>query len=118
MEEPKSIVMSPSGEFFGVCQGCKIHIWSTSVGKMAKETTLHHTQLITVFAFHPTKRMLAVGDATGRVLIWKDIGDVKLTSVTSEDAAESSCTAFNWHSDEVTVLNFSSDGASLYSGET
>ncbi|KAF3528837.1 hypothetical protein DY000_02036791 [Brassica cretica] len=116
MEEPKSIVMSPSGEFFGVCHGCKIHIWSTSVGKMAKETTLHHTQLITVFAFHPTKRMLAVGDATGRVLIWKDIGDVKLTSVKSEDAAESSCTAFNWHSDEVTVLNFSSDGASLYSG--
>lgn len=118
MEEPKSIVMSPSGEFFGVCHGCKIHIWSTSVGKMAKGTTLHHTQLITVFAFHPTKRVLAVGDATGRVLIWKDIGDVKLTSVKSEDAAESSCTAFNWHSDEVTVLNFSSDGASLYSGET
>ncbi|KAL0687095.1 hypothetical protein Bca4012_086772 [Brassica carinata] len=116
MEEPKSIVMSPSGEFFGVCHGCKIHIWSTSVGKMAKGTTLHHTQLITVFAFHPTKRVLAVGDATGRVLIWKDIGDVKLTSVKSEDAAESSCTAFNWHSDEVTVLNFSSDGASLYSG--
>ncbi|CAH8377974.1 unnamed protein product [Eruca vesicaria subsp. sativa] len=116
MEDPKSIVMSPSGEFFGVCDSCKIHVWSTSLGKMAKETTLHHTQLITVFAFHPNKRMLAVGDVTGRVLIWEDIGDVKLTSVKSEDGAESFCTAFNWHSDEVTVLNFSSDGAFLYSG--
>ncbi|KAJ4913724.1 Transducin family protein / WD-40 repeat family protein [Raphanus sativus] len=89
MEEPKSIVMSPSGELFGVCHGCEIHIWSTSLGKVAKETTLHHTQLVTAFAFHPSKRMLAVGDATGRVLIWKDI---------------------------VTVLSFSSDGAFLYSG--
>ncbi|CAH8360001.1 unnamed protein product [Eruca vesicaria subsp. sativa] len=76
MEEPKSIVMSPSGEFFG--------------------------------------RMLAVGDVTRRVLIWEDIGEVKLTSVKSEDGAES-CIAFNWHPDEVTVLNFSSDGAFLYS---
>ncbi|KAL0872751.1 hypothetical protein Bca101_022456 [Brassica carinata] len=112
MEEPKTIVMSPSGEFFGVCHSCKIRIWSTSPGKMANETTLHHTQLITVFAFHPSKRMLAAGDATGRVLIWKDIGDVKLTSVKSEDDAES----FNWHSDEVTGLTFSSDGTFLYSG--
>lgn len=114
MEEPKTIVMSPCGEFFGVFQSCKIRIWSTSLEKMANETTLHHTQLVTVFAFHPCKRMLAAGDATGRVLIWKDIGDVKLTSVKSEDDAES----FNWHSDEVTVLTFSSDGTFLYSGET
>ncbi|KAG2249885.1 hypothetical protein Bca52824_089513 [Brassica carinata] len=115
MEEPKSIVMSPSGEFFGFCHSCKIRIWSTSPGKMANETTLHHTQLITVFAFHPSKRMLAVGDATGRVLIWKDIGDVKLTSVKSEDDDAES---FNWHSDEVTVLTFSSDGTFLYSDPT
>lgn len=115
MEEPKSIVMSPSGELFGVCHCCEIHIWSTSLGKVAKETTLQHTQLVTVFAFHPSKRMLAAGDATGRVLIWKDIGDVKFTSVKSEDDDAES---FNWHSDEVTVLSFSSDGAFLYSGET
>lgn len=117
MEEPKPIVISPSGEFFGVCHNCEIHVWNASYGKMAKETTLHHTQLITGFAFHPNKRMLAAGDVTGRVLIWKDIGNGEHTSVKSEDDAES-CNAFNWHSAEVTVLNFSSDGAYLYSGET
>ncbi|XP_024005503.1 WD repeat-containing protein 75 [Eutrema salsugineum] len=109
MEEPKPIVMSPSGEFFGVCHNCKIHIWNATLGEtehvMAKEMTLHHTELITVFAFHPNKRMLAAGDATGRVLIWKEIGN-----------ADESCTTFNWHSTEVTVVNFSSDGAFLYSG--
>lgn len=84
---------------------------------MPKETTLRHTQLITVFAFHPIQRILAAGDVTGRVLIWKDIGNGELTSVKTEDDPES-CTAFNWHSAEVTVLNFSSDGALLYSGET
>lgn len=118
MEEPKLIVMSPSGEFFGVCHNCKIHLWNASCEEMAEETTtLHHTQLITVFAFHPDKRMLAAGDVTGRVLIWKEFGNGEVISVKSEDDAES-CTVFNWHSDEVTVLNFSLDGAFLYSGET
>lgn len=118
IEEPKPIVMSPSGEFFGVCHNCKIHIWNASCGTMAKETTLHHTQSITVFAFHPNKRMLAAGDVTGRVLIWKEIGNGEVTSVKSEVDDAESCNAFNWHSAEVTVLNFSSDGAYLYSGET
>ncbi|XP_019088312.1 PREDICTED: WD repeat-containing protein 75-like isoform X1 [Camelina sativa] len=120
MEEPKPIVLSPSGELFGVCHNCNIHIWNASFGApkhlMPKETTLRHTQLISVFAFHPNQKILAAGDVTGRVLIWKDIGNGELASVKSEDDPESSCTTFNWHSAEVTVLNFSSDGALLYSG--
>ncbi|EOA15844.1 hypothetical protein CARUB_v10007543mg [Capsella rubella] len=119
MEEPKPIVVSPSREFFGVCHGCNIHLWNASLGAsehlMPKETTLRHTQLITAFAFHPNHKILAAGDVTGRVLIWKDIGNGELTSVKSEDDHES-CTIFNWHSAEVTVLNFSLDGALLYSG--
>ncbi|CAH8274586.1 unnamed protein product [Arabidopsis lyrata] len=119
MEEPKPIVLSPLGDFFGVCHSCNIHIWNASLGASEhlkpKETTLHHTELITVFAFHPNQRILAAGDVKGRVLIWKDIGNGELTSVKSEGDPES-CTAFNWHSAEVTVLNFSSDGALLYSG--
>ncbi|KAG7626664.1 WD40 repeat [Arabidopsis thaliana x Arabidopsis arenosa] len=116
MEEPKPIVLSPSGEFFGVCHNCTIHIWNVaSEHLMPKETTLHHTELITVFAFHPNQRILAAGDVTGRVLIWKDNGIGEFTSVKTEDDTES-CTTFNWHSAQVTVLNFSSDGALLYSG--
>ncbi|CAN8267470.1 unnamed protein product [Cochlearia groenlandica] len=115
MEEPRPIVLSPCEDIIGVCQNCNIHLWNAT--SMPKETTLHHAKPVTVFAFHPNKRMLAAGDVTGRVLIWNDIGNGEVTSVKSEEDDES-CTIFNWHNgEEVTVLNFSADGgASLYSG--
>lgn len=94
--------------------------------------TLHHTKVINAFAFHPTERIIAAGDVTGRVLIWRGFGNRKLAlgsqkksvrsvvdldnpGVRDGDDAES-CTTWHWHSAEVNVLNFSSDGAYLYSG--
>lgn len=94
--------------------------------------TLHHTKVINAFAFHPTERVIAAGDVTGRVLIWRGFGNRKLAlgnqkkkvratvdldnaGVRGEDDTES-CTTWHWHSAEVNVLNFSSDGAYLYSG--
>lgn len=40
--------------------------------------TLHHTKVINVFAFHHTERIIAAGDVTGRVLIWRGFGNRKL----------------------------------------
>lgn len=96
--------------------------------------TLHHTKVINAFAFHPTERIIAAGDVTGRVLIWRGFGnrkralgnqkkkvramvDLDNAGVRGEDDAES-CTTWHWHSAEVNVLTFSSDGAYLYSGAT
>lgn len=64
----------------------------------------------------PNQTILAAGDVTGRVLIWKGI-DIENSRVKSEDDAES-CTTLHSHSAEVNILNFSSDGEYLYSGET
>ncbi|CAH8350565.1 unnamed protein product, partial [Eruca vesicaria subsp. sativa] len=137
-EEPKSIVISPSGEFFGILHKCKIHVWDTVTSggstrnAVSKKMTLHHTKVINAFAFHPTERIIAAGDVTGRVLIWRGFGNRKLAlgsqkknlrsvvdldnpGVRDGDDAESS-TTWHWHSAEVNVLNFSSDGAYLYSG--
>ncbi|KAF2316947.1 hypothetical protein GH714_007512 [Hevea brasiliensis] len=42
---------------------------------MAKKITLRHTKNMTVIAFHPTQRILAAGDVTGRILIWRGYGN-------------------------------------------
>ncbi|CAH2051285.1 unnamed protein product [Thlaspi arvense] len=137
-EEPKHIVISPSGECFGILHKRKIHIWDVPSGgsrnAVSKKMTLHHSKTINAFAFHPTERIIAAGDVTGRVLIWRGFGNRKLAAasgdrkrnaramadldnpgVRGDDDAES-CTTWHWHSAEVNVLNFSSDGAYLYSG--
>lgn len=95
---------------------------------MLKKITLHHTKKITVFAFHPTQRMLAAGDTTGRILIWRNFGDKTFDcageqandedrpGVRDDDDADS-CTTWHWHPSRVNLLFFSSDGAYLYSGK-
>ncbi|XP_010525723.1 PREDICTED: WD repeat-containing protein 75 [Tarenaya hassleriana] len=136
-EDPKSIVTSPSGQFFGIRHKCKIHLWNVPSGEfkgaVEKKMTLHHTKVINVFTFHPTERIIAAGDVTGRILIWRGFGNKKLASgdktakSRSADDMEDgpgvrggddtdSCTTWHWHSAGVNVLNFSSDGAYLYSG--
>lgn len=94
---------------------------------------MHHTKNFTTFAFHPTERIVAAGDVTGRILIWRGFGNRTFSvgdkspigelmkieggrpGVRGDDDADS-CTVWHWHSAEVKVLFFSSDGAYLYSG--
>lgn len=100
---------------------------------MAKKITLHHTKNVTVMAFHPTQRILAAGDVTGRILIWRGygnrtfaIGDGLLSGRSMNNEEErpgvrggddaDSCTTWHWHPAEVNTLSFSLDGAYLYSG--
>lgn len=133
-----SIIISPSGKFFGTRSKRKLLIWKIpakdSVGLVPKKITLHHTKNLTVLAFHPTNRIVAAGDVTGRILIWRGFGNQmfpigdKLANgrliqheedrpgVRGDDDADS-CTTWHWHPSEVNVLSFSSDGAYLYSGK-
>lgn len=101
---------------------------------MVKRISLHHTKKLTILAFHPTERIVAAGDITGRILIWRDFGSQTFVSgdkavngrlndnveerpgVRGDDEADS-CSTWHWHSTEVNVLSFSADGASLYSGK-
>lgn len=135
-QQPEYITISSTGRFFGIWNKRKIHVWkvpeveSESVG--AKRITLHHTKDLTVLAFHPIQRMVAAGDVTGRILIWRGFGnrtfsvsgtetgkkyfeDEDKPGVRGNDDADS-CSTWHWHPAEVIVLSFSFDGTYLYSG--
>lgn len=131
--QPESITVSPSGKFFGIRNNRKLHVWSvptTDSGRvLAKKITLHHTKTLKVLAFHPTERIIAAGDVSGRILVWRGFGcrtfstvdelankEEERPGVRGNDDADS-CSTWHWHSAEVKVLSFSSDGAYLYSGK-
>uniref|UniRef100_A0A7N0VM13 WD repeat-containing protein 75 second beta-propeller domain-containing protein n=1 Tax=Kalanchoe fedtschenkoi TaxID=63787 RepID=A0A7N0VM13_KALFE len=134
---PELITISPSGKFFAICSKRKVFVWETS-NKESDRTTLkklklHHTKNFTAVAFHESERIIAAGDYTGRILIWRGFGNKTFLGesvsaagkmmidkegrpgVRGNDDAES-CSTWHWHSSEVIVLSFSSDGAYLYSG--
>lgn len=131
-ERPESLTVSPSGKFLGIKEKRKLHIWKVpkidSDSAVSKKITLHHTKTFAVFAFHPTERIVAAGDVTGRILIWRGIGTSKLLNsksttngeykpgVRDNDDAES-CSTWHWHSAGVGLLSFSSDGVYLFSGK-
>ncbi|KAF6134212.1 hypothetical protein GIB67_010011 [Kingdonia uniflora] len=133
---PEFITGSISGEYFGIRNKRKIHVWKINANGSkydVKKIKLHHTKNLSVLAFHPTQRIIAAGDVTGRILIWRGFGNksfsenggpvngkaVKIeeerAGVRGDDDAES-CSTWHWHPAEVKVLFFSSDGAYLYSG--
>ncbi|XP_057417123.1 uncharacterized protein LOC130711489 [Lotus japonicus] len=136
-ERPESLTICPSGKFLGIKDKRKLHIWKIpkmdSDSAVLKKITLHHTKTFTALAFHPTERIVAAGDVTGRILIWRGFGTHKFQDnsgllntrsmndeedkpgVRDNDDAES-CSTWHWHSAGVRHLSFSSDGAYLYSG--
>ncbi|XP_058199418.1 uncharacterized protein LOC131314646 isoform X2 [Rhododendron vialii] len=135
--KPEFISICSSGNYFGIQDKRKIRIWNVpakdSERHDIKKIRLHHTKKLTTLAFHPTKRIVAAGDVTGRILIWRGFGnrafslsdkrikealmsnDDDRPGVRGDDDADS-CTTWHWHSAEVKILLFSSDGAYLYSG--
>lgn len=134
---PEIIYASKNGEFLGISNKRKLHIWRIPAKIFRfdeiKKIKLHHTKKLTCLAFHSTLRMVAGGDDTGRILIWYNFGRVKFAQnlqnlkgtknpadeekpgVRYNDDADS-CTTWHWHPSEVKFLHFSSDGAYLYSG--
>ncbi|KAL2497222.1 Transducin/WD40 repeat-like superfamily protein [Abeliophyllum distichum] len=135
--KPGCITISPSGKYIGICEAHKLRIWEIptkdSDNAVYKKIRLHHTKTFTTLAFHPTERVVAAGDVTGRILLWRGVGhrtfstgDKFINGGLNKDAEErpgvrgdddaDSCTTWHWHSAEVNVLFFSSDGAYLFSG--
>ncbi|XP_057983859.1 uncharacterized protein LOC131168447 [Malania oleifera] len=135
--KPEFITISSSGKFFGIQNKCKLYIWNVPEGDseraLVKKIRLHHTKSFTALAFHPTERIVAAGDVTGRILIWRGFGNktfslgdrvTKGRSLNTEDERPGvrgdddadSCSTWHWHPAEVMVLSFSSDGAHLFSG--
>ncbi|KAI7755931.1 hypothetical protein M8C21_023302 [Ambrosia artemisiifolia] len=136
IKKPENITISPNGKYFGIHEKRKIRVWEVPT-KDAKNIScrklkLSHTKNLSCIAFHPTDRILAAGDATGRILLWRGFGDKTFAGTDLENEKllkdeddkpgvrgngdADSCTTWHWHSSEVKVLCFSSDGAYLFSG--
>lgn len=87
-----------------------------------KMIKLHHTKTFKSLAFHPTERIIAGGDVTGRILVWRAFGSKtffgkkRISEGKHDDDADSSPSTWHWHSSQVNFLAFSSDGTYLYSG--
>ncbi|XP_062204036.1 uncharacterized protein LOC133906224 [Phragmites australis] len=131
--KPEKIVASSSGELLGITNKRKLHIWSVPTKDFKpdriRKIKLRHTKNLTTLAFHPSERIVAGGDVTGRILIWRGFGNAKFSGesgaklkvdegrdgVRGDDDADT-CTTLHWHSSRVRFLNFSSDGAHLFSG--
>ncbi|KAL6998977.1 hypothetical protein U1Q18_000143 [Sarracenia purpurea var. burkii] len=136
-QKPECITICSSGKYFGIGDKHILRIWNVpakdSERSEIKKIKLHHTKNLTTLAFHPTERIVAAGDVTGRILVWRGFGNIRFSTsdrsinrglttneegrpgVRGDDDAES-CTTWHWHSAEVKILVFSSDGAYLYSG--
>lgn len=136
-KRPELLITSPSGKFLGIKNKRRLHIWKVptvdSNSVASKNITLHHTKTLTCLAFHPIERIVAAGDESGRILIWRGFGVHKFLvssgimnrrsvddeeekpGVRDNDDAES-CSTWHWHPSGVMFLSFSSDGAYLYSG--
>lgn len=111
-----------------------MHIWKVPAKSyrhdQIKKLKLHHTKNLTTLAFHPMEDIVAGGDATGRILLWRGFGKTRFSNqekeerismqkdrpgVRGDDDADS-CSTWHWHPSEVKCLSFSSDGSYLYSG--
>uniref|UniRef100_A0A0E0MPF9 WD repeat-containing protein 75 second beta-propeller domain-containing protein n=1 Tax=Oryza punctata TaxID=4537 RepID=A0A0E0MPF9_ORYPU len=111
----------------------KLHVWRTPTKDFKtdkiRKIKLSHTKNLNTLAFHPSERIVASGDATGRILIWRGFGNAKFSgsdgakSKLDEDRGDvrgngdaDTCTTWHWHSSGVKFLKFSTDGAYLFSG--
>ncbi|KAL6622616.1 hypothetical protein ACP70R_032495 [Stipagrostis hirtigluma subsp. patula] len=131
--KPEKIVASSSGELLGITNKKKLHIWRIPTKDFKpdkiRKIKLRHTKELTTLAFHPSERIVAGGDVTGRIMIWRGFGNAKFSGesgakskgddgrdgVRGDDDADT-CTTLHWHSSRVRFLKFSSDGAYLFSG--
>ncbi|MCO5553971.1 hypothetical protein L7F22_007497 [Adiantum nelumboides] len=144
VSSPHLLSCSQWGGLVGLCGSRKIWVWRVSkkgiqgIGSF-QQIILHHTKTLQALAFDPTETLVAGSDSSGRILIWKNVGESAYVStfedkgkdvnkkskngldldsnrgVRGEDDA-AALSSYHWHSDQVNFLMFSRDGAYLFSG--
>ena len=131
---PSTLVISHLGGFLGTFERNTVLIWplvhrdgkQLSNRSLAQPIRLHHTKIISVLAFSFTEEIVATGDITGRILLWRNFYDRAYDPTHDEkpptyisgrrNSSNSPCSTLHWHSQPVACLSFSRDGTCLLSG--
>ncbi|KAG1668638.1 hypothetical protein FOA52_002492 [Chlamydomonas sp. UWO 241] len=115
-----------------------LFVWRTGE-EMTQPLVLHHTKPYTCVAVSADETMLAAGDATGRIQLWRHFGDAvprassnpdsapggsnsgggsgqPSSSAASDAAASLRPATLHWHASAVGCLSYSPDGTYLLSG--
>lgn len=66
---------------------------------------MHKSRQFTCVACHPEHECIITGDSTGRIVLWYNLGNSRLTQQ-----------VFHWHTLPVQCLAFSTSGKQFYSG--
>ncbi|KAI5072686.1 hypothetical protein GOP47_0012792 [Adiantum capillus-veneris] len=144
VSSPHLLICSQLGGLVGLVDNRKIWVWRVSRKGIQsvesfQQVILHHTKTLQALAFDPTETLVAGSDSSGRVLIWKNVGesayvsplkdkgkhtkknskngvDLDLNRGVRGDDDAAALSSYHWHSDQVNFLMFSLDGAYLFSG--
>ncbi|KAH7442694.1 hypothetical protein KP509_03G099700 [Ceratopteris richardii] len=141
VSRPALLICSQPGHLVGIVDNRKLWIWRVTKESIEHSASfqkimLHHTKPLKSLAFDPTETLVAASDSSGRVLIWKNIGEHSYHSsenikgsLKSKNALEldsnrgargnddaAALSTYHWHSDQVNFLMFSLEGAYLFSG--
>ncbi|KAG8222238.1 hypothetical protein J437_LFUL001436 [Ladona fulva] len=92
-------------EYLGGISKQHLYVMKVKEGKVIRHTVGSENGLVCVTA-HPTEEILATGDHSGRILIWRSFLDSK----------QPPKSIYHWHTLPVSDVCFSQEGSSMYSG--
>ncbi|MEW5307752.1 MAG: hypothetical protein WDW36_010128 [Sanguina aurantia] len=122
---PTPLALGSSGAFAATIDRHSLYVFRAGVD-VTQPLNLHHTQPYTCLAISPDDSIIAAGDSSGRILLWRNFAPLVPTPCTRREQLAASqsgqkqapppATTLHWHSHAVGCLAFSADGAFLMSG--
>ena len=126
MSAPCMLTCSASGAYVACVERRTVYVWGVGKergGNASRALKMHRTKDITALAFSHDDETLAVGDSTGRIVMFhgfaravKNLQNEAQGEKTEVNGDALPSTTSHWHSRAVGCLHFSGDGAHLFSG--
>ncbi|KAG2426597.1 hypothetical protein HXX76_012913 [Chlamydomonas incerta] len=115
------LALSPGGGLAATIDRHSLFVWRTGTD-IYQPLNLHHTKPYTCLAISADDSLIAAGDASGRILIWRAFEHSVPSGLRSENSGKAHptvqppLTTLHWHAHPVGCLTFSPDGTYLLSG--
>ncbi|EFJ41335.1 hypothetical protein VOLCADRAFT_107736 [Volvox carteri f. nagariensis] len=116
------LVLSPAGTLAATIDRHSLFVWRTGTD-VHQPLNLHHTKPYTCLALSPDDSLIAAGDVSGRILLWRSFEHSVPAALRDGEhsgkahpAVQPPLTTLHWHAHPVGALAFSPDGTYLLSG--